>query len=147
MSTPVRRPLGEIDISQNQSSPLFYPSSSVKSNRSRAQPAESSQSLRLPSSPVRQTSSGPRGSLDPMAISSDLLIPGSQLTTDQNDPKTVIWGTNVNIQEAMDMFKDFIQNFTLSIKIELSNEENDDDQEILDSDREPFYRQLMQYVF
>ncbi|KAJ3113694.1 hypothetical protein HDU96_003059 [Phlyctochytrium bullatum] len=72
--------------------------------------------------------------------------------------RTVIWGTTVNIQEAMTAFRHFLMNFTLEFKImklrELDPEEFDfspeewvlRDKPVTEQDRRPFYPYLLQQM-
>jgi DNA replication licensing factor MCM4 len=57
--------------------------------------------------------------------------------------KTVIWGTNVNIQESMDMFRDFIHNFTMAMRL---SADSADPRMVRPVDHEPFYRNLLLQV-
>lgn len=49
----------------------------------------------------------------------------TEAETDPGEIKTIIWGTNVNIQESMDLFKDFCLNFTLEQRILMDNQDED----------------------
>lgn len=72
----------------------------------------------------------------------DLNLPQSDTMMSTDDPgeiRTVIWGTNVNIQEAMDVFKDFILNFTFKMRIDMDNQTQEDQTDVLAADLGTFY--------
>lgn len=63
-------------------------------------------------------------------------------TSDPTAVQRVIWGTNVDVTEAISMFKDFISNFTMAHKIRFMAEnsnEMDNEAESSPSDHLPFY--------
>ena len=68
-----------------------------------------------------------------------------EVSTDPTGPTKAIWGTTVNIQESMNMFKDFLLNFTISHKIRF--EQPDIDPLLIDDKHsEPFYPKLLHQV-
>lgn len=80
------------------------------------------------------------GNLDTMGG----LVGEADVSTDAAGPIKAIWGTTVNIQESINMFKDFLLNFTLAQKIQYHNP--DEDQVIPDEAHEPYYPKLFRQV-
>jgi DNA replication licensing factor MCM4 len=64
----------------------------------------------------------------------------SQVSSDPSISVRLIWGTTININEAMGSFRDFLTNFTLQQRKTLSNEE------IREEDNLPFYPRLLSQV-
>jgi DNA replication licensing factor MCM4 len=65
------------------------------------------------------------------------------MDTQESDPSLsvrLIWGTTVNIHEAMTSFKNFLSNFTLAHRKRKMNEL------VEESDKQAFYPQLMDHV-
>ncbi|RUS13090.1 hypothetical protein BC937DRAFT_86363 [Endogone sp. FLAS-F59071] len=70
--------------------------------------------------------------------------PQSSTPYEQNDDPAeitrVIWGTTINIQEVMTVFKQFIMGF------KLQHRKRDTGEDITDIDREPFYPKLLNQI-
>lgn len=70
--------------------------------------------------------------------------PQSSTSYEQNDDPAeitrVIWGTTINIQEVMTVFKQFIMGF------KLQHRKRETGEDITDMDREPFYPRLLNQV-
>ncbi|KND01040.1 MCM DNA helicase complex subunit MCM4 [Spizellomyces punctatus DAOM BR117] len=89
---------------------------------------------------LSQSDQGSQGDAPPRDLMSDIQGPAvpSSTTNATSDPaaiRMVIWGTTVNIAESMQMFRDFITNFTQSQHAADGNNEED----MMDQDHEPFY--------
>lgn len=88
----------------------------------------------------------PDGAQTPTRLSSAQIDP----TSDPTAVQRVIWGTNVDVTEAISMFKDFIANFTMAHKInfmmENSNEMEGNESVITPSDNLPFYDHYLSEV-
>ncbi|KAJ8323951.1 hypothetical protein BDV3_002130 [Batrachochytrium dendrobatidis] len=74
----------------------------------------------------------------PIPLASNL---SSGLMTDPVETRKLIWGTTVNIESSMAMFRDFILNFTIAHKLEGTA-----DAVITDADRMPFYDRLLRHL-
>jgi hypothetical protein len=71
-------------------------------------------------------------------------------TSDPTAVQRVIWGTNVDVTEAISMFKEFISNFTMAHKIRYMMENSDEmignEPEMNPSDHLPFYDHYLSEV-
>jgi DNA replication licensing factor MCM4 len=64
----------------------------------------------------------------------------AHLTSDPTAVKRVIWGTNVDVQESMNMFKDFIGGFTKAHLVQYLQETGkEEDAMMVGSDSTLFY--------
>ena len=88
----------------------------------------------------------PDGAQTPNHLSSAPVDP----TSDPTAVQRVIWGTNVDVSEAISMFKEFISSFTMAHKIryvdENSEKMEDQELEISPSDYLPFYDHYLSEV-
>ncbi len=64
------------------------------------------------------------------------------LESDPGQVRKVIWGTNVNIQESMNLFRDFLFRFTPSMRYEADGE----DVPYSEQDHQPFYPRYLEQV-
>lgn len=120
----------------NQVSPLAYPSSEMSSIRNR--------STQLGSTPRSQRADlRVTGLFDRMPRSDDEHVMSDSLRSDPADVKTVIWGTSINVQESMQMFRHFLQSFTMAHKLRSESEQGLD---LSMEDMQPFYPKLLEQV-
>lgn len=114
-------------------SPLAYPSTPVRS------------SLNTYDSPqTPRTSTFVRTPFVPQTPGRPLHSSLNANDTQESDPSLsvrLIWGTTVNIHEAMTSFRNFLNNFTLSHRKRLNNEP------ITDQDTTPFYAALLNHIY
>jgi len=72
------------------------------------------------------------------------LSSSQNMDTQESDPSLsvrLIWGTTVNIHEAMTSFRNFLNNFTLA------HRKRKDHEPVHDEDHRPFYQSLLQHVY
>ncbi|KAH6570542.1 hypothetical protein BASA50_008269 [Batrachochytrium salamandrivorans] len=95
--------------------------------------------LRVPA-PVSQAIHSPNSvvSRQPLPLANTLT---SEAMTDPVETRKLIWGTTVNIENSMAMFRDFILNFTTAHKLE-----GVPNATITDADRLPFYDRLLRHL-
>lgn len=81
-------------------------------------------------------------------LESDNLNPGTDAVMSEADPaaiKMFVWGTKVDPNESMVMFRDFLMNFTIATRLEweLLTNGRKCSQEISDEDRRPYYPKIL----
>ncbi|KAI8832047.1 hypothetical protein BC829DRAFT_494347 [Chytridium lagenaria] len=132
---------------QDLGSPLHYPTSSPHHRRRTPQRAPAS------IDPLFSQSSAGQPPFSAPRFRRGDVTPSSHPQGVEN--RTVIWGTTVNIQEAMASFKRFIMNFTVEFKIQKLREMNAEEGEltaeellfrektVTEQDSRPFYPDLL----
>lgn len=124
-------------------SPLAYPGTPMRSSSglnnydSPRTPRTNTTFVRTPMVP--QT---PLGGGNSQRISSSML--NNNIDTQESDPSLsvrLIWGTTVNIHEAMTSFRNFLNHFTLAHRKRKFNEP------ITEQDRRPFYPMLLTHIY
>lgn len=146
--TPFRTPSRRSDIGGSSfhiddaaSSPLQYPSTPMRGD------IGSPRTPRTPFSYVRTPGNLGAGQSTPGVSTGGqhAAYPSStgNLDSQVSDPSIsvrLIWGTTININEAMGSFREFLTNFTLQQRKALANEE------IREEDNLPFYPRLLNQV-
>jgi DNA replication licensing factor MCM4 len=115
-------------------SPLAYPSTPLRSG------LDSFNSPRTP----RTNTTFVRTPYVPQTPTGNRLSSLQNMDTQESDPSLsvrLIWGTTVNIHEAMTSFRNFLNNFTLAHRKRKFNEA------ITEEDKRPFYPLLLTHVY
>lgn len=114
-------------------SPLAYPSTPFRSSLNTFDSPHTPRTSTFVRTPfVPQTPGRLQSSLNP------------NMDTQESDPSLsvrLIWGTTVNIHEAMTSFKNFLNHFTLAHRKRRMNET------IMENDMRPFYPQLLMHTY
>ncbi|KAL9555809.1 hypothetical protein MBANPS3_002179 [Mucor bainieri] len=113
-------------------SPLAYPSTPLRSGYDSPRTPRSNATYQR-NTPFAATPGGARP-----------LSSLQNMDTQESDPSLsvrLIWGTTVNIHEAMTSFRNFLNNFTLA------HRKRKDLEAITDDDHRPFYQSLLQHVY
>lgn len=133
-------------LGDGEGSPFAYPSTPGRNTTQRGYDSPSAATPRTGTTFVRTPLFQTPGRIGPLSSPAAGVTPGggpAPVDTQDTDPASsmrVIWGTTVNLHDAMKLFSDFLRHFCLADRKRIHNEP------IAEEDNRPFYPQLLSRV-